>query len=316
MELERAVIEVFGGCNYSCAMCPQSTDEGRGKNWTRKMPLAMFEEILDQLPGKPIINLEGSGEPTMAKDLPAYISACSSRGLKTFMFTNGARFKGQFMRDCIDAGLSFVRFSVIGHSSANYRKWMGNNNFRMVAQNIKEAKEYVKESGADCQLSTYHLITDLDNERLETSFYRSFVDELGVYGYIWKMHNWSGNYDPKYHRTAPQKKSCGRPFANEITIRAGGLGNQRGAVTPCCQTMGPPNEDKSVLGHFQSQTFEEIWFGEEYNKLRKAHEMGDWPEYCKDCDFLIDDPEVLIWSNDPEAKVHGMLGTKIDLRKI
>ena len=48
-DLERAVIEVFGGCNYKCQMCPQST--GRGHDWVRKMPLDLFEKTLDQLPG-------------------------------------------------------------------------------------------------------------------------------------------------------------------------------------------------------------------------------------------------------------------------
>ena len=32
-------------------------------------------------------------------------------------------------------------------------------------------------------------------------------------------------------------------------------------------------------------------------------------DYCKNCDFLYSDPEVLVWSNDPSAKVHHMLGT-------
>ena len=34
--------EVFGGCNYTCQMCPQS-NPGRGKHFTRKMPLEKFE---------------------------------------------------------------------------------------------------------------------------------------------------------------------------------------------------------------------------------------------------------------------------------
>ena len=62
--LQRVVMEVFGGCNYTCKMCPQS-DPGRGSNFTRKMPLAKFEKILDQLVpkfGNPQINLEGSGD--------------------------------------------------------------------------------------------------------------------------------------------------------------------------------------------------------------------------------------------------------------
>ena len=48
LELKRVVMEVFGGCNYTCQMCPQS-NPGRGKNFTRKMKLSEFEKTLDQL---------------------------------------------------------------------------------------------------------------------------------------------------------------------------------------------------------------------------------------------------------------------------
>lgn len=312
MELERAVIEVFGGCNYSCSMCPQSS--GRGSNWTRKMPLEMFERILDQLPGKPIINLEGSGEPTLAKDLPKYIEACTQRGLKSFMYSNGTRFFGKFMEECIDAGLTFARFSCIGYNRELYHKWMSRDMFDKLQEKITAAKAYIEKTGSKCKLSSYHLILDNEQSDHEVEQYRkNFVDKLGITGYIWKMHNWSGNYDPVYGREAPVKRTCGRPFAPEITIRAGGLNGLQGAVTPCCQTMGPPNEDISVLGHFETENFKDIWFGDEYTKLRKAHETGDWPDYCKNCDFLIDDPNVLVWSNDPEAKAHKMLGTQFDL---
>ena len=77
IKLQRVVMEVFGGCNYTCQMCPQS-NPGRGKNFTRKMPVKVFEEILDKIVpkyGSPIINLQGSGEPTMAKDLSKIIQA-------------------------------------------------------------------------------------------------------------------------------------------------------------------------------------------------------------------------------------------------
>lgn len=62
------------------------------------------------------------------------------------------------------------------------------------------------------------------------------------------------------------------------------------------------------------QSFEEIYKGEKYNKLRKAHEEKNFDsiDYCKNCDFLYEDPEVLVWSNDKTAKVNHMLGTKDD----
>lgn len=315
-ELERVVLEVFGGCNYTCQMCPQTT--GRGSDFTRAMPLKLFEDILDQVAemGDPVINLEGSGEPTMAKNLDRYVQACTDRGLRSYMYTNGARLKDDYMKRVIDAGLSFVRFSVIGYDQPTYRQWMDSENFELVRANIRETNDFIYNGGYDCEVSSYHLILDNDNPEHDIEQYRTnVIDPCGTIGYIWKMHNWSGNIDPNYQRQGV-KRTCGRPFANELTIRAGGLNGRRGAVTPCCQTLGPPNESASVLGHVDRDSVLDVWNGDAYNDLRAAHRDGEFDRisYCKDCDFLIEDPEVLVWSNDPDAKLHNMLGTKIDLQ--
>jgi hypothetical protein len=84
------------------------------------------------------------------------------------------------------------------------------------------------------------------------------------------------------------------------------------SMVPCCQTLGPPNEEKSILGHLDKSSFEEVYFGEKYQELRNAHEKKEFDkiDYCKNCDFLFDDPEVLVWSNDPKAKINHMLGTE------
>lgn len=314
-KLERAVVEVFGGCNYTCQMCPQS-NPGRGRDWTRKMPLTLFKKILDEIPGKPVIQLEGSGEATLAKDLPLYIKACTDRGFKSYIYTNGSLFKGQFMKDCIDAGLSFARFSVIGYNQQQYIKWMDVDNFELIKQHIKEAKQYISESNNNCIISSYHLILDNNNIENEINEYRkNFIDDVGTVAYIWKMHNWSGNYKPEYERDKSTRRTCGRPFAPEITVRAGGNNGKRGAVTSCCQTLGPPNESKSVLGHLSEQSLEEIYFGEEYERLRKAHaeKRFDDIDYCSECDFLYEDPETLVWTNDNKGSTHYMLGTNFRL---
>jgi uncharacterized Fe-S cluster-containing radical SAM superfamily protein len=312
--LERAVIEIFGGCNYTCKMCPQTT--GRGKEWVRKMPFDLFESILDQLPGKPIINLEGSGEATLAKDLPRYIQACTDRGLESYICTNGSRINGEFMNNMIDAGLTYLRVSVIGYDAKSYNQWMNVDNFEFIKENIKETQEYIKKTGSKCKVTSYHLILDNNHTENEVNLYKkNFIEELNITAFIWKLHNWSGNWDPDYRRNPANRKSCGRPFAPELTIRSGGNNGERAAVTPCCQTMGPPNEAKSVLGHFSNQSIEEIYFSKEYKELRSAHEEGrfDDIEYCKNCDFLYDDPEVLVWSNDSDASIDHMIGTKFNL---
>ena len=316
LKLQRIVMEVFGGCNYTCQMCPQS-NPGRGKSFTRKMPLREFERILDELVpkyGKPQINLEGSGEPTMAKDLSQYIKIVKKRGLKCFMYCNGARLKGKFMEEVVDAGIDFIRISVIGYNKEKYKQWMDVDNFELIKQNINELSQYIKKSGSMCQVSTYHLITDNKNLDYELEEYKKIVKELGSIGHVWKMHNWSGNYNNKNKRKKTERRTCGRPFAPEITVRAGGSPNRTGAIVPCCQTLGPPNEEKSILGHLDESSFEEIYHGKKYTALRNAHQNKEFDkiDYCKDCDFLYDDPEALVWSNDKTSKLYHMLGTDDD----
>jgi hypothetical protein len=221
------------------------------------------------------------------------------------------------MRDSIDAGLSLFRFSVIGYNREKYRQWMNVDNWDLIYDYACDTRDYIKQVNSRCKLDSYHLILDSNNIQYEVEQYQqNFIFPIGTEAYIWKMHNWSGNYHPSYARNGI-KRSCGRPAANELTVRAGGINGHRAAVTPCCQVLGPPTESTSVLGHFDTQSFEEIYWGKEYEDLRQKHTEGRFDEitYCKNCDFLYDDAEVLIWSNSPTAKVGQMLGTELKVEQ-
>lgn len=315
MKIDRAVIEINGGCNYSCSMCPQDIRTGgRDKRFLAKMSLEEFEHNVADCAkhGLRVVNLEGSGEPTLVSNLHEYIKIVKKYGAKAFMFSNGWRMKGQFMRDCVDAGLDFYRFSVIGYDEKTYDKWMHNRvggNFNELCANINAMRQYVKESGSDCVVATYHLILDNNNIEKEIEAYQQLTKWLDVKTEVWKMHNWSGIYDPNYIRTG-NVKTCGRPFSPDIVIRAGGIDGHKGAVAPCCQVLG--RDEEAVLGHTSQNTVEEIWFGERYEELRQRHLVGDYPDYCKGCDFLMDDPEVLVWTNH-ERDLYKMHGTDFDL---
>lgn len=315
VKIDRAVIEVNGGCNYSCSMCPQDMRTGgRDKNFLKKMSLQDFERNVADCAqhGLRVVNLEGSGEPTLNRNLPEYIKIVKKYGAKCFAFSNGFRMHGDFMKACVDAGLDFYRFSFIGSNKEDYTKWMFNKvggEFDRIKNNIKDMVKYVEESGSDCVVATYHLITDTDNIDNELQQYKDLVEELGVKTEIWKMHNWSGVYSPEYGREG-KVKTCGRPFSPDVVIRAGGLDGKSGAVAPCCQVLG--RDEEAVLGHTSENTIEEIIRGEEYSALREGHRTGNYPDYCKSCDFLIDDPEVLVYTNH-ERDLYKMHGTEFDL---
>ena len=287
-------------------MCPQ-TDPKRPKGFLKKMPLSQFEDIVAQCAehNVKVINLEGSGEPTLNRDLPKYVEIVKKYGAKAYIYSNGKNMSGSFMKDTVDAGLDFFRFSIIGYNEETYKKWMNSPFFNLVIKNAKDMKEYSKNK--DCKVSTYHLILDNDNEAEEIKLYKSLFEDMDIF--IWRMHNWSGTYDSDYKREG-KIKGCGRPFSPDVVVRAGGNNGNTAAVHPCCQVLG--NDEAAVLGHLSTNTLKEVWNSEAYNNLREQHRSKNFPDYCKSCDFLIEDPEVLVYSTE-DKHIGNMLGTDFNL---
>lgn len=293
MHLKRIVAEIFGGCNYACEMCPQSSP-GRDPEFLKTLPFDLYKTILDQVEGSPTVLLSGSGEATLHKDLPKFIEEAARRGMRPIIYTNGFNVRGQRMQDMFDAGLHLCRFSVIGYDKQTYAANMAIDAWDIIYDNVQRALEYAPDA-----VSSYHLILDNNKVAYETRQYlKNFVEPLGIKCEIWKQHNWSGNL--KTVKRKGIESMCGKPFAPELTIRAGGVGDHRGAVVSCCQTLGPPNEIASVLGHADTQTLEEIVHSESMQNLKLAHKTNDWSlaPYCENCDFRLHDPEVLVYSNN------------------
>lgn len=72
------------------------------------------------------------------------------------------------------------------------------------------------------------------------------------------------------------------------------------------------NDSAAVLGHFSETSVQDIMTGDLYEQLREQHRTGDYPEFCQSCDFLVDDPETLVYTNSGRTKMH-MNGTTFSL---
>lgn len=318
LPIKKAVIEVCGACNYKCVFCPHSFDGGRERPFRKMMNYQMFVNILDQLIDSEVeeIYLEGSGEPFMNKKLHDFVKAGTDRGFKMSFITNGSLMTGDAMKKVVDAGLHHARVSVTGYDRKTYHEQMSEDKFYEVMHNAIETLEYIKAIGSNATIGSYHLILDNDNQEYEVEQYRkNWIDHVdGIKASIWKMHNWSGQLDGVDWRLDKKKRSCGRPFSPDIIIRAGGINGMEGAVVPCCMVLG--QDSKAVLGHLSHQTIEEVYYGDDYNKLRKAHEMHEFDsiDYCKNCDMLYETPEALVWSNW-ETNYHSLTGGIFDMRQ-
>lgn len=310
-------MELFGGCNFTCDMCPQST--GREKSFLRNLPIDLFKKSLDDAIqyGLEAVSLHGSGEPTLNKNMPEMVKIVKDRGLRCISFSNGYRLDEGLSRELIAAGLDLMRVSCVGYDRPSFKKWMGVDGFEQVRENVKTFVRLIDEMDGDTEMFLYHLITDIEQKDHEIEQYRrQWIDYTGAPGEIWLMHNWTGQYDSPYQReditSQPVKRSCGRPFSPILQVRAGGLKKHKAAVVACCVVLGRDSE--AVLGHLDDQSIKEIYNGDAFKELRAAHREGRFDDipYCKDCDMLYDVPESLVWTNIP-GRQYGKSSVAQDL---
>lgn len=306
LEIQQIALEIFGGCNYKCPMCPQA--DGRESDFLRKLPFELYAKIIDEglSHGLKVVSLQGSGEPTLRSDMPRFVEYAKKKGLKCISLTNGFHLTSDLSRKLIEAGLDTLRISAVGYDRETYHRWMSKDAFERVRQQAIDFVRINKEIGGNTELTLYHLIIDPINTTHEIEMYRNnWIDYCGCPGEIWTMHNWGGQYEEiPYARKGGARRSCGRPAAPYLTVRAGGLNGQSAAVVPCCFVLG--QDSKAVLGHLDKQSIAEVVAGKEYQALRERHLAGDFDaiDYCSKCDQLYDVPESLVWTNVP-GKQYG-----------
>jgi len=253
--------------------------------------------------GLQTVTLHGSGEPTLNKNFAEFVKIVKDRDLTCISFTNGKRLTERLGLDLVEAGIDILRLSCIGYDKATYHEWMEGGDFDLVREN---ARRFVSiADGSPTQMHINHLIIKANNIDNEIKMYRATWGEYtGAASEIWLMHNWSDSEKilMNYKRGElfeTEKRTCGRPFAPLLQVRAGGLFRQHGAVVACCMVLG--HDSKAVLGHLETQSIAEVVSGEAYEKLRKLHreERFDEIDYCKNCDQLLDVPESLVWCDIP-----------------
>ena len=302
-EVKQINLEMAGGCNLRCPMCPQSF--GREKEFLKRLPLEEFRRIIDQgIPlGLKFVTLSGSGEPLLHTGLEEAIRYLAERGIESLIYTNGVRLTPERFGSLCKAGLSICKVSCQGWDRESYAKWMSVDAFDQVRANLIICVQILKDNpDYKTYLQTNHLIHDYEQREYQKQQYiKNWAEYLGVEAEIWLEHNWSGQYQginrgEIFNR---EKRSCGRPMGGVLEIRAGGLGGKCGAVVPCPFVLG--QDSKAVMGHTSDTPLMDIVNGEPMKALRAAHLRGDFDsvDYCKNCDQLYEVQESLVWTNIP-----------------
>ncbi len=273
-------LELFGGCNYTCKICPQGIYQ-REKPFLTHLPFKFATDIIEhaQMHGIKSVSLQGSGEPILYKKLKEIISFCKKLGLKSYITTNLSTKNVQELEELFDAGLTSIRVSFIGYDAKTYNEWMGQDKFHDVYDKV-------------CAMYNYNIsVNCIAIEKYWLNEYKLLFDNK-VKFVVWNKHNWSGQLSQE-----ESNEPCPKVSWPVLNVRAGGLDGHKGAVVPCCNVLG--QDSKAVLGHLDVNTISEIWNGKAYNKFRKKHKEGKAHkiDVCKNCDQRSASRDALLYSN-------------------
>jgi len=275
--------EVTDHCNAHCIMCPR-------EKHTRAhgiMDTAKYEASIDEVVamGATQVVLTGFGEPMLDVNLERKIAYAKSKGLRTYIITNGSALTEKRGYLLLQAGLDEMRVSFYGMKSRTYNAVMRGLEYDRTVKNLMTFLAVRNSLEIDCKIQLSYLILPENAEDVQAfiDFWEPKVDAIEV----WKPHNWGDGRD--YRERTQEKRTCGRPENGPLQIQ------WNGEVIPCCYDYN----NACVLGNAFEQPVDEILSGDKYEALREAHRKGEFHKFpfCDGCDQLLPHGDALVYSN-------------------
>ncbi len=304
-----ADIEPTISCNLNCIMCHRKElVKDRGK---MSMSLNDFKIILKKIPSLLKINLQGMGEPLLAKDFFSMVREAKKRKILVTTVTNGIFLHRENAKKIIASGIDRVYVSIDSNDPVQYLKYRGKNSLELVKKNlIGLIKERNKQKTGRTLIGIWMLLFNDNVDQLLPllSFVKKAgIDEITVQTEIKDRgkDNWKKRINDLKIKNLSEyegeiKKAKKRAKELGVTLRFHrGLGYMKpdfdslcqwpwkslyissdGSIVPCCIISDPKI---AYMGNIFQQSFEEIWNGRYYRNLRKGLLKNKIPSYCEGC---------------------------------
>jgi MoaA/NifB/PqqE/SkfB family radical SAM enzyme len=265
-------IETSTLCNYKCKFCPHHT-----KSFTRKkeiMSFDFFKEIIDkvkkQAPEISYLTISGFGESTLDKGIIDKIKYATSLGYHVFLLTNGSNLTIDYVNELFFLNVD-IRISLHTIIPEEYEAITGNKNLKSVIDIIDYMIAHPNKTNITITADVIE-----DNEKNIDKLIKKYKDDVLLE--VWKPHNWA-NWGTYRDYSLNRKKTCGRPKNGPLQIQVDGT------VNMCCFDFN----GELLLGDLKTQSLEEIFQGDMFNKILEHHEKGTIDQstlLCSKCDQL------------------------------
>lgn len=268
-------IEITATCNYECSFCVKSL-----RNDSGHMDRALYSRLIREMrdAGVEELGVFYIGESFTCKWLPDAIREAKEVGFPyVFLTTNGSAATPQRVRECMDAGLDSLKFSLNFDSAAQLAEVakVSPTFWRKAIEHLKAARRVRDEGGYKCGLYASSIAFDgAQGERM-----RGVIDEIRPYvdeAYWLPLYGMSGasaaaGWKPKPGNPG-RLDNMREPLPCWAVFTEGHITHD-GKLAACC--FGDGLDGGLVMGDLTKQTFMQAWNSREFRALRAAHLAKD-----------------------------------------
>lgn len=301
-------IEPTNACNLKCYTC--SIDGTRKRGF---MDLDLYQKIIDQAPQTGVyeVGLFLAGEPLLHKDLPFMVKYAGSKGLESWVVTNGTLLTGEKSAALLDAGVDGMWISFDGDNKEDYEKMRVGANYENVIENIKTFLRLKKERGMDKPVISLQMLklADNPNQELAPDFIAEF-DGLPLDGiFARNPHDWRGE------KSGIKQAARGNSYYPcQVLWTALSIGWD-GRVLGCSADLN----GTQIFGDLNHQTIMEVWNSEKVRRHRRLLKQKRYLELplCAEChaNWFTGRPRLFVLSTIPPFKQLKPLVRKVFPKK-
>jgi len=297
-------VEITTVCNLKCRICEHTYWDEPARNMT----FDQFKYIIDQFPDLKWLGMTGIGESFLNPDFLKMVEYVKRRGIYVELYDSFYFIDDESARRLVELGVEKIFASIDGATKETYEKIRVGSDFDKVWENVKHLDKWKKRLKSYFPELCFHYIVTKDNIREVIDYLellRSLKLDVQFVQYTRMLHAYPEVRDMFVE--IPEKT------LQDITKRANELGIQigwnatvpqikppmetcvawwmpfvfvTGEVIPCCclnEQNDRPWQRETSLGNIFEKPFREIWYGEEYTKMRRALLEKRVPRNCARC---------------------------------
>lgn len=283
-------IEPTTSCNLRCPECPSGL-----RSFTRPTGMLqqeLYQAVIDQLaPTLSYLIFYFQGEPYLHPALLPMTEYASEKKIYTATSTNAHYLTDENARKTVASGLDRLIISIDGTTQDSYESYRIGGKLDKVLEGTENIIKWKRLLKSNTPQVVFQFLVVKQNEH-QIPMIKALAKKMGVDHVALKT---AQIYD--YHKGSPMMPTNDRysryrkngngqyEIKNQLLDHCWKMWHScvitwDGKVVPCCFDK----DAHFVLGDLKKQSFEEIWFGKDYQEFRKSLlRSRNEIEMCKNC---------------------------------